>query len=97
MSIATNGHHPTAAAYFKHQRLISRSRRVQALRLVERSLVVEHSPTKVELPWPVHSPVSSQVVFLLQGADCQVAGGDLHFLNVNASSSGWDNHHGVIL
>lgn len=85
------------AAYFKHQCLISRSSGIQALRLVERALVVKNRPTKVELPWPVHSPVPGQVVLLLQGADSKVAGGDLHFLNVNASSPSWDYYHGVIL
>lgn len=97
MSIATNGHHPAVAAYFKHQRLISRSSGIQALWLVERALVVKNSPTKVELPWPVHSPVPGQVVFLLQGADSQVTGGDLHLLDVNASGPSWDYYHGVVL
>lgn len=85
------------AAYFKHQRLISRSSGIQALRLVERALVVEHSPTKVELPRPVHSPVPGQVVPSLQGADSQVAGGDLHFLDVYTPCPRWDCNHGVIL
>lgn len=96
MSIATNGHHPAAAAYFKHQRLISRSSGIQALWLVERALVVENSPTKVELPGPVNGPVTGQVVFLLQGADCQVTARDLHLLDVDTSSSSWYNNHGVI-
>lgn len=85
-----------AAAYFKHQRLISRSSSVQALWLVERALVVENSPTKVELSGPVHSPVTGQVVFLFQGADSQVAAGNLHLLDVDTSSPSWDNDHGVI-
>lgn len=97
LSIATNGCQPAAAAYFKHQRLISRSSSIQALRLVERALVVEHGSTKVELARPVHGPVSGQVVLPLQGSDSQVAGGDLHFLNSNASCPCWDRYHGVIL
>lgn len=97
LSIAIDGCHPAAAAYFKHQRLISRSSSIQALRLVERALVVEYGSTKVELPWPVHSPLPSQVVLLFQGADSQVASGDFHFLNVNTSSPSWNCHHGVVL
>lgn len=93
MSIATNGHHPAAAAYFKHQRLISRSSGIQALWLVERALVVENSPTKVELSGPVHGPVTGQVVFLFQGADSQVTAGNLHLLDVDTTSSSWYNNH----
>lgn len=96
MSIGTNGLHPAAAAYFKHQRLISGSGSEQALGLVERTLVVKHRPTKVELPRPVHRPVPCQVVLLLHWADGQVAGGNLHFLNVDASGPSWDHDHGVI-
>lgn len=96
MSIGTNGRHPAAAAYFKHQRLISGSGSKQALGLVERTLVVKHRPTKVKLPWPVHRPVSCQVVLLLHGADGQVAGGNLHFLNVDTSGPSWDHDHGVV-
>lgn len=96
MSIGTNGLHPAAAAYFKHQRLISGSGSEQALGLIERTLVVKHRPTKVELPWPVHRPVPCQVVLLLHWADGQVAGGNLHFLNVDASGPSWDHDHGVI-
>lgn len=65
MSIGPNGLHPTVAAYFKHQRLISGSSRVQALGLVERTLVVKHRPTKVKLSRPVHRPVPCQEVLLL--------------------------------
>lgn len=97
LSIGIKGCHPAEAAYFKHQRLISRSSGKQALRLVERALVVKHSPTKLEFSWPVHSPVPSQVVLPLQGADGQVAGGDFHFLNMDVSCSSWDYYHGVIL
>lgn len=50
----------------------------------------------MELPWPVHCPVPCQVVLLLHWADGQVAGGNLHFLNVDASGPSWDDEHGVI-
>lgn len=96
MSIGTNGLHPAVAAYFKHQRLISWSSSVQALGLVERALVVEHRPTKVELSRPVHRPVPSQVVLLLHWADSQVAGGNLHFLHMNALCPSWNKDHCVI-
>lgn len=65
MSIGPNGLHPAVAAYFKHQRLISGSGRVQALGLVERTLVVKHRPTEVKLSRPVHRPVPCQEVLLL--------------------------------
>lgn len=97
LSIAINERHAALAAYFKHQRLISRPSSVEALRLVERALVIEHGPTKVELPWPVHGPVPCQVVLPLQGPDGQIAGGHLHLLDVNASSPSGNRHHGVIL
>lgn len=96
MSIAVNGLQRAAAAYFKHQRLISGAGSVQALGLVERALVVKHRPSKVKLSWPVHRPFPRQVVLLLHGADGQVAGGNLHFLDVNAPSPSWDQDHGVI-
>lgn len=96
LSIVTNGCQ-AAAAYFKHQRLISRSSGEQALWFVERALVVKHSPSKVEFSWPVHSPVPCQEVLPFQGADGEVAGGHLHLLDSDAPCSSWDNDHRVIL
>lgn len=85
------------AAYFKHQSLVSGSSGVKALRLVERTLIIEDSPTKIEPPWPIHSPIPGQVVLFLQGTDSQVAGGHLHFLDMDAPCSSWHCHHRVIL
>lgn len=84
-------------AYFKDQSLISGTGRIQALWAVERALIVKHRSTEVELSRPVHCPVPCQVVLPLQGARCQVAGGDLHFLNSDAARPHRYGDHGVVL
>lgn len=83
-------------AYFKDQRLISGSRRVEALGLVGGALVIEHCPGKGELPRPVDGPVPCQVVPAGQAAHGQVAGGHLHLLQMDAARTRRHRHHRVV-
>lgn len=83
-------------AYFKDQRLISGSRRVEALGLVEGALVIKHRPGKGELPWPVDGPVPCQVVPAGQAAHGQVAGGHVHLLQLDAACARRHRHHRVV-
>lgn len=84
-------------AYFKDQRLISGSCSIETLGVVKGALIIKNCPSKRELPWPVDCPVSCQVVLAGQAAHGQVAGGDVHLLQLDAARARWHRHHRVVV
>ena len=67
----------TEGAYFKDQRLVGRSWRIQTFRVVEGPLVLKHGPSEGELPRPVDAPAPREVILLTEASDCQVTSGGL--------------------
>lgn len=84
--------------HLEDERLIGRSRGVQALGLMTRAPIQERGSCEVEFSRPVHRPVRSQeirAVFL--SSNRQITAGDLQLLNTDTPSSSRNRHHRVVL
>lgn len=82
---------------FKDQRLIDGARGRQAFRAVEGTLVLKHGPRKGKLPWPVDAPGPCEVILVTEASDCEVAGGYLQLLDLDAAGARRDGDHRIIL
>lgn len=86
-----------AAVYLHKQRFVGWPRRGQTLRLMGGSSVLKCGACKLVSAWPVHGPVSVQVVFSEGIAHRDVGSGHVHFTDVNTPGSRRNGDHRVIL
>lgn len=83
--------------YLYHQCLIGGATWYEALWSVVRSLIIKNGSSDEVSPWPVHRPVSVQVVPSLGVPDRQVGAGCIQFHHTDTPSTCWYCYHGVVL
>lgn len=83
--------------YLDNQCLIGGTTWYQALWSVVRSLVLKNGPSNGMPAWPVHCPMSIQVVAPLSVPDSQVGAGCIQFHHTDTPSPCWDGYHPIVL
>ncbi len=83
--------------YLYDQCLIGGASWYEALWSVVGSLVLKNGSSDGVSAWPVHCPVSIQIIASLGVPDSQVGAGRIQFHHADTPSSCWDGYHPIVL
>lgn len=84
-------------SYLYDQCLIGGTSWYEALWSVVGSLVLKNGSSDGVSAWPVHCPMSIQVVASLGVPDSQVGAGRIQFHHTDTPSPCWDGYHPIVL